>query len=470
MTKAARAARGTPGDAIAVRRYFGTDGVRGVAGEGSLAPDNVERLGWALARFAHERTGRSEPVIVLGRDPRPSGPTLQAALVAGLRAGGARVHDAGVLPSPTLAWAVARRGYDLGCMLSASHNPSEYNGIKAFAEAGRKLTIDEELEIEAWMDEAPAKLPSRGNGVTPASEIVVAYVDETLTWLRRAGPLDGLRVVVDLSGGAATETAPALLESLGAHVIALHAAGDHVINDGCGSEHPEAWLAALRDEPGAYGLAFDGDADRILLADATGEILDGDDLLAILAQDSITRYGEVPASTVVSTVMSNLGLEEFLAEREVTLNRSPVGDRNVAEAMRSTGAVFGGEPSGHVVLERADVLCGQPVLIGDALVAAVRVLQATIRSGLPLSVLRERRTRHPQLLVNVKMAKRIPLDDWPAFQAERKRQEVLLGDQGRLVLRYSGTEPLLRVMGEGKDPEIVKAAVEALADVARATL
>ena len=452
----------------AVRRFFGTDGVRDVAGQGRLTMDNVARLGWAFARFAQERSGRGEPTLVIGRDPRPSGPDLMAALVGGLRAGGARVHDAGVLPSPALAWAVARRGYDLGCMLSASHNPSEYNGIKAFAESGRKLTIEEELAIEAWMDKAPAKLPSRSNGMTPADEIVVAYVDETLGWLQSSGRLDGLRVVVDLSGGAASDTAPAVLEALGAQVVPLHAADTVVINDGVGSEHPEAWLAALREEPGAYGLAFDGDADRILLADATGVILDGDDMLAILAQDAIARHNAVPGGTVVSTVMSNLGLEEFLADRDVRLERAPVGDRNVAERMRATGAAFGGEPSGHVVLERTDLPGDRPVLIGDALVAAVRVLQAALRSGLPLSVLRERRVRHPQLLVNVKMAERIPLDDWPAFNAERERQEALLGDEGRLVLRYSGTEPLLRIMGEGRDADLVRSAVEALAEVARA--
>jgi phosphoglucosamine mutase len=452
-----RTATGTP-------QVFGTDGVRGVAGQGALSPENVSRLAHALVGFAAARSsGRARLRVLLARDPRPSGDALTNRLAGHMAAAGAEVVDAGVLPSPALAWLTAEGDYDLGCSISASHNTHEYNGIKPFVEGGRKLTIDEELAIEAAMPaEAPVVPPL---DLAHDASLRERYVEATSASLARGGRLDGHALVVDLSAGAASETAAAVLERLGATVRILNEAGTRPINEDCGSEHPEAWLAAVAATPGTMGLAFDGDADRVIVADETGEALDGDDLLAVMAMDLAARGG-VPGKTVVATVMSNLGLEELLAGLGTRLERTPVGDRNVAERMRALGAVLGGEPAGHVVLPREDAGT-DPILVGDGLVAGVRVLQAARRLGEPLSALRARRVRHPQTLVNVRMGVRRPLGDWPAFARELAVQEAALAGTGRLVVRYSGTEPLLRIMAEGRDRGQVVAAVEALAKVAR---
>jgi phosphoglucosamine mutase len=437
---------------------FGTDGIRDLAGQGHLAPDVVRRIGHGLARFA----GGEGATVVLGRDPRPSGRELGRILAGAFSAAGLQVEDLGVVPTPVVAWTVAHRGLDLGLALSASHNPPDYNGIKPFARGGRKLEPEEEHRIEAWADLAPAaaSVEAEWRPVDGAG----AYVDATTPWLAIGGRLDGLRLVVDLAAGAATATAVPVLEGLGATVLALHPANARAINDGCGTEHPEAWLAALRAMPGALGLAFDGDADRVLLADENADIVDGDDILQILAQDALEERGEVPSGKVVGTVMANLGLEERLRELHVDLERTAVGDRQVAGRMRELGAVFGAEPSGHVVLER------ERALIGDGLVAGVRVLQALRRLGCSLSELRSQTPRYPQLLVGVRVGERRPLDEVPAIQDALASAEARLGKHGRLVVRYSGTEPLLRIMAEGHDAAEVSAVVEDLARIAKQSL
>lgn len=453
----------TPG-ATQAPRLFGTDGIRDVAGRGALSAENVARLAHALVRFVRgTRAAADEVRVLLGRDPRPSGVGLVAILARHMAAAGASVVDAGVLPSPALAWLTAAEGYDLGCAISASHNPPEYNGIKPFAGGGRKLTVDEECGVEAAMPAVAPDVPdaevARDDGAAGR------YVESTTRWLERGGRLDGLRLVVDLSAGAASRTAPAVLSALGAELVALHEADSRPINEGCGSEDTRACRAAVRAAGAAAGLAFDGDADRVLVVDETGTVLDGDDLLAVLAADLQARGG-VPSGAVVGTVMTNLGLEEFLEPLGVHLERTPVGDRHVAARMRDLGAELGGEPAGHVVRPRRDA--GQrTALVGDGLVAGVEVLQAAARSGDRLSSWRARRPRHPQRLLNVRMGRRRPLDDWPAFEAALAQEERALAGSGRLVVRYSGTEPVLRIMAEGRDPDAVRRAVEALAEVAR---
>ncbi|MDA1195647.1 MAG: phosphoglucosamine mutase [Planctomycetota bacterium] len=440
-------------------QFFGTDGVRDLAGQGRLAPVHVVQLGRALARFALQRGAGSR--VLLARDPRPSGAELVALLGAAMATEGAHVIDAGMLPSPALAWLTADGDFALGCAISASHNAEAYNGIKPFLADGRKLSIEEELQIEGLMaaesGDAPPERLDRNDALGHR------YVAATLEALGGEGALAGLRLVVDLSAGAATATAPTLLAALGAQATYLHAAGERAINAACGSEAPHAWLDAVRAADGDGGLAFDGDADRVVVADEHGVPLDGDDLLAILATEAQAGSG-VPAARVVSTVMANLGLEEYLAPLGVTLERTPVGDRHVAACMRATGAALGGEPAGHIVLPRAD-LRGN-ALVGDGLVAGVRVLEAARRLGRPLSTLRTLRAHHPQVLRNVRMAARRPLDAWPAFEAEVARQQDRLAGRGRMVIRYSGTEPLLRIMAEGPDEGLVTSAVEALAAVA----
>lgn len=445
-------------------RWFGTDGIRALAGEGLLAPDAVWRIGRALALFAREHTEGEAPRVLIAMDSRPSGPELIATLAAAMSSEGARVLECGILPTPALAWLTGEGDFDLGIMVSASHNPAPYNGIKPFVDGGRKLSLEEERTIEALLDDLPA---SMGTPDMPPRDMKARhrYLDATAAWLREEGDLEGLHLVVDLAHGAATTTAPFLLRELGARVTLLHAAGEGVINEACGSEHPEAWLESIADAKPDAALAFDGDADRIILATGCGQRLDGDDILSILAEAAKARGG-IPGNTVVSTVMANLGLEDRLAELDARLVRAPVGDRHVAEAMRTTGSAMGGEPSGHIVLPRSD-LDGAP-LIGDALVAAVRVLQAVKRLDTDLATLRAKRPRHPQKLIGVRVEARRPLESWTALQEAMKQIEHEFDGSGRLVVRYSGTEPLLRIMAEGRDALRVEAAVETLRRVAEA--
>ncbi len=442
-------------------RFFGTDGIRDLAGEGRLTDGGVRRIGRALAQFALEQAGAGAVRAVIARDPRPSGAGIVAELAGRMAAEGLEVIDAGVLPSPALAWMTAVGDFQLGLAISASHNAPPYNGIKPFLADGRKLSIAEEEDVEARI----AALDEGRAGAAPSLDEGAAerYADQAAAVLGEAGDVAGLRLVVDLSAGAASTTAARALDALGVDAAFLHPAGERPINEACGTENPEAWLAAVASGNVDGGLAFDGDADRVLVADEAGGLLDGDDLLAILATDAHARGG-VPAHAVVSTVMANLGLEEYLAGLGVTLERTKVGDRHVAERMRALGAAIGGEPAGHVVLPRPDA---GGTLIGDGLVAGVCVLQAARRLGTPLSALRGLRARRPQTLINVRMQERKPLDAWPAFQDAWKLQEERLAGSGRFVIRYSGTEPLLRIMAEGRDEALVADAVEALAQVAR---
>lgn len=444
-------------------RLFGTDGVRDLAGQGRLAPETLSRLGGALVRFVQERAPTGGVRVLLARDPRPSGEEITAALAGAMQAQGAHVFDAGMVPSPALAWLTAAHGYTLGCMISASHNAEPYNGVKPFLGDARKLTQKEECAVEALMEQVEPAAPVRVGA--PAEDPVQAYVEAAVEELRAGCDLTGMSLVVDLSAGAASATAPDALKRLGVRATFLHPAGSRAINDACGTESPAAWLEAVRTSGADAGLAFDGDADRVLVADETGALLDGDDLLAILAAD-LHVHGGVPAQTVVSTVMANLGLMEFLDERGLELARTAVGDRHVSERMRSLGAVLGGEPAGHVVLSRSD-LPGGTALIGDGLVAGVRVLQAARRSGHSLSELRRMRVRRPQLNLNVQMDARRDLATWSELQAAIGEQERALGPGGRFVVRYSGTEPLLRVMAEGREEDAVVRAVETVAAVAR---
>lgn len=442
---------------------FGTDGIRDRAGRGRLAPEVVVRVGRALARYGARRTDGRPPRVALGRDPRPSGPGIVEALARGLAAEGARVTDLGLLPTPAVALACAGWGHDLGVMVSASHNPEADNGIKPFAAGGRKLSVAEEREIEAeaavLSSDAPPAPPAE---VQPGA---VRYARELLEALRGGPALDGLRVVVDLAAGATSATAPAVLEGLGLRVRLLHPAGSRAINDRCGSEHPEAWRAAVAAAGADAGLAFDGDGDRVVVADAEGCLLDGDDLLAILAEDLLARDA-LPGRLVVSTVMSNLGLDERLASLGARLERVDVGDRNVAACLRARGAVLGGEASGHIVLARA-LPGAPPVLLGDALAAGVQVLQAARRLGRSLAELRAARPRYPQRLVNVPLPAPRPLASLPRLLAEVGRVEASFAGRGRVLVRPSGTEPLLRIMVEHRDGAEMERALERLLAVAR---
>ena len=433
--------------------FFGTDGIRDRAGEGRLSPDNVRRVGRALASFAKGRLGAS-PRFFVGRDTRPSGPDLLRQVAEGLGAEGISLQDGGILPTPAVAWGTAVGACDVGIVLTASHNPPEDNGIKVFLDGGRKTSPEEEADLDARIRAAD---PRGGTPrVVARPEAVDRYVEGAVRDASAGGRLDGLRLVVDCANGATTRTARRILEALGAIVetpVGSDPAG--AINDACGTQHVEPWREAVRAARAHGGLAFDGDGDRVLLADASGEVLDGDPLLYLLGRDFADR-GLLHGRLVVATVMSNFGLETALAAHGIRLERAPVGDRHVAARMRETGASLGGEQSGHVVLERAGAL------LGDGVLAGVEALQAARRRGVDLAAVRREVPRCPQVLKNVRVARKVPLEDAPRFLACVADEERALAGRGRVVVRYSGTEPLLRIMVEGPDEPTVHAAIARL--------
>ena len=427
-------------------RLFGTDGVRGLANGEVLTPE----LTMALARSAaHEllalRPGSAagsegRPLAVIGRDTRPSGPMLEAAAAAGFASAGVDVQLLGVVPTPVVAYACARGGADLGLVVSASHNAMPDNGLKLFGPGGWKLPDEVEVAIEAGLHVARERPTGLGLGrITASTDAVAAYAQDLLGTL--AARPAGLRVVVDCAEGAAWELAPELYRQAGAEVIAIAANGDgERINDGSGATHLELLQAAVLAHGADLGLAHDGDADRCLAVDATGAVVDGDQLLALLAVAMQSR-GALPTGTVVATVMSNLGFVRAMDEHGIRVVQTAVGDRYVLAAMRAGGHALGGEQSGHtVLLEHATT--------GDGLLTGLSVLGRMAETGLSLASLAAVMTRLPQVLVNVRAA-RTRASDADVLDAVA-REEGLLGAAGRVLLRPSGTEALVRVMVEAQ--------------------
>ncbi|HEX2040031.1 MAG TPA: phosphoglucosamine mutase [Acidimicrobiales bacterium] len=422
---------------------FGTDGVRGVAFE-ELTPELVHALGRAAARTLEGRR------FALGRDTRESGPVLQAALAAGLAAEGAEVVDLGVVPTPAVAFASAARGRP-AAMVSASHNPWTDNGVKFFTAGGRKLTDEQEERLEAALAEAPTTGPAAD------ARLDAAVVEEYEAHLRdsiEGRRLDGVRVVLDCAHGAAVQQAPRVFASLGAEVHVMGAAPDgRNINDGCGSTHPEALQRAVVAEGADLGLAFDGDADRVVAVDHEGRLVDGDHLIALCALD-LRERGKLHGDTVVVTVMTNLGFRLAMAEHGITVHETQVGDRYVLEALEQGGWSLGGEQSGHVIF-RDLATTGDGILTGLQLVDLVR------RSGRPLAALAAgAMTRMPQVLRNVRVADRSAVD---GVRDEVAAVEAELDGSGRVLVRASGTEPVVRVMVEATDAARAEAAAARLA-------
>ncbi|THJ75544.1 phosphoglucosamine mutase [Candidatus Frankia alpina] len=449
-------------------RLFGTDGVRGMANVNltaeqalSLASAAVELLGAPGGRSTEP--ARPRPLVVVGRDTRPSGEFLEAAVVAGLAASGADVARIGVAPTPAVAHAVAASGATFGVMLSASHNPMPDNGIKVFAAGGLKLPDEVEDAVERRMAQPPGPRPvgAAVGRVRDEPGLLDRYADHLLAALPMR--LDGLRVVVDCAQGAASALAPRVLRAAGADVIALHADGDGTaINDGSGVTHLDSLRAAVVEQGADVGIAHDGDADRCLAVDAVGEIVDGDQILAICAL-AMAERGELADDTVVVTVMSNLGFHHAMREAGITVVTTPVGDRYVVEAMRAGGYVLGGEQSGHVVfLDHATT--------GDGLLTALRLLGRVAETGQPLGELAKAMTRLPQVLVNVRGVDRIRAGASPELLAAVAAAEAELGDGGRVLLRPSGTEPLVRVMVEAETDAVARDTAHRLAAVVRAAL
>ncbi len=442
---------------------FGTDGIRGVA-NAELTPELVLALGRAAAPvLAGGVEGR--PSVVVGRDTRASGPLLVAALAAGLASAGADVLDVGVVPTGCVAVLVRELGATAGAVVSASHNPAPDNGVKFFAAAGQKLPDEVEAAVEAGLEAVlaggfPGGRPTAGDvgAITSALDAVERY--RSVLSATVDTPLAGLHVVVDTANGAAHVVGPAALAAAGATVDVVNDNPDGLnINAACGATAPEG-LATTVTERGAHvGLAFDGDADRLIAVDEAGRVVDGDHVMALLAVDRKER-GRLPGDAIVATVMSNLGLRLAMREHGIDVVESPVGDRNVLVELERHGLVLGGEQSGHVVF--TDL-----APTGDGVLTALQVCQAMVRSGRPLSELAAVMTRLPQVLVNVPLADRSRLDGAVALWAAVKAVEGELGDTGRVLVRPSGTEPKLRIMAEAPSEATAQDAVDRVAAAAR---
>jgi phosphoglucosamine mutase len=442
------------------RKLFGTDGIRGVANRDPMTAETALRLGQAVAhRFKQEgRRGR----IVIGKDTRLSGYMLESALQAGIVSAGADVMLVGPLPTPGIAFITSSMRADAGIVISASHNPYQDNGIKIFASDGFKLPDEVEADLERRMEAIGGGSDStraRPEAIGKALRIDDA-VGRYVQFLKHVFPkeltLDGVKIVVDCSNGAAYQVAPQVFQELGAEVEELNVWPDgRNINFNCGALHPEGMAEEVKHLGARIGVALDGDADRLILADENGDIVDGDQIMAILGTRMIER-GELPNRTVVATVMSNLGLERALAAKGGTLLRTAVGDRYVVEAMRAQGLTLGGEQSGHVVfLDHATT--------GDGMVAALLVLAIMVREGKPLSELARSMTRYPQVLLNFAVAHKRPFEEMPAVQKIIAAVEGELGAEGRVVVRYSGTESKARVMIEGTDEAGIRAQADQIA-------
>jgi phosphoglucosamine mutase len=441
-------------------RLFGTDGVRGVAND-DLSPELAFRLGEAAGRFLADR-GRG--AVVVGRDTRRSGDMLEAAVVTGICSSGADAIRVGVVPTPAVAFLTRALGADGGVVISASHNPAEYNGIKFFDRDGFKLPDEIENEVEEYLvSEEPSVRPT-GAGVgraETAPEAVERYIAHAVQTV--PGRLDGLRIAVDCGHGAAARTTPAAFEALGADVTALNCDWDGMdINRECGSTHLDVIAEVVRQGGFDLGIAHDGDADRTLAVDETGAPVDGDQIMAVCAVDLKSR-GALVRDTVVATVMSNLGFEVAMREHGISVIKTKVGDRYVLDQMRASGANLGGEQSGHVIfLDHATT--------GDGLVTALQLASVVKRTGRRLSELASVMARFPQVLENVRVADRSMLAGSAAIAEAVRAAEAELADEGRLLVRASGTEPLVRVMVEARDASLARAIVDRIAEVVRREL
>lgn len=438
-----------------MKRLFGTDGIRGRAGEPPLDRATVGRVGAALARFMAR--GEGSPSFLVGMDTRESGAWIEEVLASGIAAAGGRAVTVGVLPTAGVAYLTKEGGFDAGIMISASHNPYHDNGIKVFSHTGYKLPDEHEAQIEGAILDGGA-LPASGGPPPGRSPELVARYRDHLVEAAGGTRLDGLSVVLDCAHGAASSVAPEVFRALGAEVHTLSVEPDgRNINQDCGSLHPEALCTAVVERKARMGFAFDGDADRCLVVDDTGALCDGDFIMyrsAVMLKES----GRLGPDMVVGTVMSNLWLERSLAGRGIELVRTPVGDKYVLEEMLRRGARVGGEQSGHVIfIEHATT--------GDGLLTAVMMAAAAVRSGAALSSWRSEVRPCPQMLVNVRVASRPDLEAHPvigpAVEAARQR----LGSDGRILLRYSGTEPLARVMVEAVDGGLTESLARKVAGV-----
>jgi phosphoglucosamine mutase len=461
-----------------MNKLFGTDGMRGKAGLFPLDAQTVRTTGRSLARHLAERAGDGRaPLIVVGRDTRESGDWIERAFKDGAREAGAVCDSAGIITTPGVAFLTRTLPADAGVVISASHNPYEDNGIKIFVPTGRKLDDATERLIEADIHQArgesasvdagardgSGEISSRGietdrDPERSAASLQARYLDYLSGEVAAGLRLDGLRIVVDCANGAASHLAPALFTRLGAEVSAGHNTPDgQNINHECGSLYVERLRDKVLAEKADLAVAFDGDADRALFLDARGQVVDGDATLWLMAK-SFQARGELAGNRIVATVMSNIGLELALKSRGIEMLRADVGDKYVLEELLRTGATLGGEQSGHIIFPRVS-------LAGDGMMTTLFLLRAMREAGASLEQLNEGFTRYPQILVNVRVGEKRPFQEVAEIAAEVRRTEAALDGEGRLLLRYSGTEPLARVMIEGRHQDEIERLAKNLAAV-----
>ncbi len=445
-----------------MKQLFGTDGIRGLAGEFPLDEKTVRIIGASVARQLRETLG-SAPQIVTGRDTRESGAGIESSFHSGAVAEGAKCFSAGVITTPGVAFLASHFDLDAGVVISASHNPFEDNGIKVFSPSGRKMDEAAERRIERDIHDdafgtATAEIMADDS---KAAELRSAYVDHLKQMAASVRP--GFKIVADCANGAASEIAAVILESLGADVVTINNAPDgRNINKGCGSLHLEKLQAKVIEESADFGVAFDGDADRALFVNEAGAIVDGDATLWILSR-YLKEHGKLANSIVVATVMSNIGLELALGSIGVKLVRASVGDKYVLEELLKSGSEIGGEQSGHIIYPDNS-------LVGDGIATTLLVLGAMAEKGEPLSAMTKGFDKYPQILVNTLVREKRPFADVPKIVTAAAEIENELDGKGRLLLRYSGTENLARVMIEGKDQTEIENQAHRLADVIREAL
>ena len=440
-------------------RLFGTDGIRGVANMSPMTADLAMKVGIGAAYIFKNRHRR--PKIIIGKDTRLSGYMLEYALTAGICSMGVDVLLVGPLPTPGIAFITTSMSADAGIVISASHNPYEYNGIKIFAADGYKLPDDtekylEDLILSGDIDRLPRPSAAEIGGARRIDDALGRYIVYLKTTFPRSLSMEGLRMVIDCAHGAAYRVAPRVFEELGAQVILTGDRPDGKnINQGCGSLHPGQMADLVRMHGADVGFAFDGDADRVLFADETGEVLDGDQLMAICATHFI-KENTLKEKTLVATIMSNLGLEVAIRRQGGKMIRTPVGDRCVVERMREGDYNLGGEQSGHMIFLDYSTT-------GDGILSAIQVLAVMLREEKPLSELKRVMEHYPQRLINVPVQQRRPLEAIPELVALKENLEKQLGSEGRLLIRPSGTEPVMRVMVEGVDGALIEAIAREMA-------
>ena len=440
------------------KQFFGTDGIRGAVGQYPITADFMLKLGWAAGKVFGETDSVTH--VLIGKDTRVSGYMFESALEAGLVAAGARVTLLGPMPTPAVAMLTRSQKASAGIVISASHNTFSDNGIKFFNADGGKLSDEVELQIEAQLAQPMETVPSAELGkATRLSDAPGRYVEFCKNTFPAALSLRGLKLVIDCAHGATYQVAPQVFAELGASVVQVGAEPDGFnINEGVGSTSPATLQERVLSEQADAGIAFDGDGDRVQCVAADGSVVDGDELLFIIAMDRVRRGAVVEG--VVGTQMTNLGMEQALAEHGVSLVRASVGDRHVLAAMSQRGWSLGGEASGHII-------CGDVATTGDGIIAALQVLAAMIGSGESLLTLKNGMHKLPQTMINVPIAAGFELAQCAPALAESARVEALLAGRGRLVLRPSGTEPLIRVMIEGKDAAENLQLAEGIAEVIR---